>query len=112
MRTAGSRQLAGGSERGTDKAAGSWQRAAGSELGRTAGSRQLAAGGGRRAGEGKIGEEQKAGADAERRGSAMIRNYRELAVYQKAFEQAMRIFEVTKRFPADRQDAGVHDRVP
>jgi hypothetical protein len=42
----------------------------------------------------------------------MIRNYRELAVYQKAFEQAMRIFEVTKRFPADRQDAGIHDRGP
>jgi len=49
LRTAGSRQLAAGSERGTDKAAGSWQRAAGSELGRTAGSRQLAAGGGQQA---------------------------------------------------------------
>jgi len=29
----------------------------------------------------------------------MIRSYKDLVVYQKAFEQAMRIFEVTKRFP-------------
>ncbi len=29
----------------------------------------------------------------------MIRSFKELAVYQKAFEQAMRVFEVTKRFP-------------
>lgn len=29
----------------------------------------------------------------------MIRSFKELAVYQKAFEQAMRIFELTKRFP-------------
>jgi len=42
----------------------------------------------------------------------MIRNYRELAVYQKAFEQAMRISELTKRFPADRQDAGCEDSIP
>jgi four helix bundle protein len=33
----------------------------------------------------------------------MIRNYRELAVYQKAFEQAMRIFEITKSFPKEEQ---------
>jgi four helix bundle protein len=33
----------------------------------------------------------------------MIRSYRELAVYQKAFEQAMRIFEITKRFPKEEQ---------
>src|SRR5512145_824743 len=31
----------------------------------------------------------------------MIRSYQELAVYQKAFEQAMRIFEITKRFPKE-----------
>ena len=29
----------------------------------------------------------------------MIRSFRELLVYQKPFEQAMRIFEVTKTFP-------------
>jgi hypothetical protein len=28
----------------------------------------------------------------------MIRSFRELLVYQKAFEQAMRIFELTKSF--------------
>ena len=33
----------------------------------------------------------------------MIRSYRELAVYQKAFEQAMRIFEITKSFPKEEQ---------
>jgi four helix bundle protein len=33
----------------------------------------------------------------------MIRSYKELAVYQKAFEQAMRIFEVTKGFPKSEQ---------
>lgn len=31
---------------------------------------------------------------------ATIRGYRELNVYQAAFEAAMRIFELTKRFPA------------
>ncbi len=35
----------------------------------------------------------------------MIRTFRELAVYQKAFEQAMRIFEITKRFPKVEQYA-------
>ena len=35
----------------------------------------------------------------------MIRSYRELAVYQKAFEQAMRIFEITKHFPKEEQYA-------
>ncbi len=29
----------------------------------------------------------------------MIRNFKELLVYKKAFEQAMRVFEVSKRFP-------------
>ncbi len=29
----------------------------------------------------------------------MIRSFRDLKVYQKAFEQAMRIFEITKTFP-------------
>ncbi len=33
----------------------------------------------------------------------MIRSFRELAVYQKAFEQAMKIFEVTKTFPKAEQ---------
>ena len=33
----------------------------------------------------------------------MIRSFRELTVYQKAFEQAMRIFELTKRFPKEEQ---------
>ena len=33
----------------------------------------------------------------------MIKSYRELAVYRKAFEQAMRIFEFTKRFPKEEQ---------
>ncbi len=31
----------------------------------------------------------------------MIRSFRELTVYQKAFEQAMRIFEITKSFPKE-----------
>jgi len=31
----------------------------------------------------------------------MIKSFRELTVYQKAFEQAMRIFEITKRFPRE-----------
>ncbi len=35
----------------------------------------------------------------------MIRSFRELTVYQKAFEQAMRIFEVTKTFPKGEQYA-------
>jgi four helix bundle protein len=30
-----------------------------------------------------------------------IRSYRELRVYQNAFESAMRIFEMTKNFPAE-----------
>ena len=29
----------------------------------------------------------------------MIRGFKDLLVYQKAFEQAMRLFEITKRFP-------------
>ena len=33
----------------------------------------------------------------------MIKSFRELTVYQKAFEQAMRIFEITKRFPREEQ---------
>jgi len=33
----------------------------------------------------------------------MIKSFRELIVYQKAFEQAMRIFEITKRFPKEEQ---------
>ncbi len=33
----------------------------------------------------------------------MIRSFRELKVYQKAFEQAMRIFQLTKRFPSVEQ---------
>ncbi len=33
----------------------------------------------------------------------MIRSFRELTVYQKAFEQAMKIFEVTKTFPKAEQ---------
>ena len=32
---------------------------------------------------------------------ANIRSYRELNVYQTAFEAAMRLFQVTKRFPVD-----------
>ena len=31
----------------------------------------------------------------------MIKSFRELTVYQKAFEQAVRIFEVMKRFPKE-----------
>ena len=30
-----------------------------------------------------------------------IRNYRELRVYQNAFESAMKIFEITKNFPSE-----------
>ena len=33
----------------------------------------------------------------------MIKSFRELTVYQKAFEQAMRIFEIAKRFPKEEQ---------
>ena len=33
----------------------------------------------------------------------MIRSFKDLLVYQKAFEQAMRVFEVTKRFPKAEQ---------
>lgn len=33
----------------------------------------------------------------------MIKSFRELTVYQKAFDQAMRIFEITKRFPKEEQ---------
>ena len=33
----------------------------------------------------------------------MIKSFRELTVYQKAIEQAVRIFEVTKRFPKEEQ---------
>jgi four helix bundle protein len=35
----------------------------------------------------------------------MIGSFRELTVYRKAFEQAMRIFEITKRFPKEEQYA-------
>ena len=38
-----------------------------------------------------------------RTGTKMIRSFRELTVYQKAFDQAMRIFELTKRFPKEEQ---------
>ncbi len=31
----------------------------------------------------------------------MIRNFKDLLVYKKAFEQAMRVFEVSKRFPKE-----------
>ena len=31
----------------------------------------------------------------------MIKSFRELTVYQKAFEQAMRIYQLTKRFPIE-----------
>jgi four helix bundle protein len=33
----------------------------------------------------------------------MIKSFRELTVYRKAFEQAMRIFEITKHFPKEEQ---------
>jgi four helix bundle protein len=33
----------------------------------------------------------------------MIKSFMELTAYQKAFEQAMRIFEITKRFPKEEQ---------
>jgi four helix bundle protein len=33
----------------------------------------------------------------------MIKSFRELTVYQKAFEQAMRIFEITKSFRKEEQ---------
>jgi four helix bundle protein len=33
----------------------------------------------------------------------MIRSFKDLAVYQKAFERAMRTFEITKRFPKEEQ---------
>ena len=33
----------------------------------------------------------------------MIRSFKDLTVYQKAFEQAMRIFEVTKKYPKAEQ---------
>ena len=33
------------------------------------------------------------------RGQQMIKHFRELIVYQKAFEQAMIIFKLTKKFP-------------
>ena len=33
----------------------------------------------------------------------MIKTFKDLTVYQKAFEQAMRLFEVTKRFPKAEQ---------
>jgi four helix bundle protein len=33
----------------------------------------------------------------------MIKTFKDLTVYQKAFEQAMRIFEITKRFPKEEQ---------
>jgi len=36
-------------------------------------------------------------------GGFMIRSFKELLVYQKAFEQAMKIFEVTKSFPKAEQ---------
>ena len=35
----------------------------------------------------------------------MIKSFRELAVYQKAFQQAMRIFEITKQFPKEERYA-------
>jgi len=35
----------------------------------------------------------------------MIKSFRELAVYQKAFEHAMRIFEMTKGFPKEERYA-------
>ncbi len=31
----------------------------------------------------------------------MIRSFKDLVVYQKAFEQAMRLFEVSKKFPKE-----------
>ena len=34
-------------------------------------------------------------------GRALVRRYRELEVYQYAFEAAMEIFEVSKRFPVE-----------
>ena len=33
----------------------------------------------------------------------MIRSFKDLLVYQKAFEQAMRVFEITKSFPKTEQ---------
>ncbi len=33
------------------------------------------------------------------RGHQMIKTFKDLIVYQKAFEQAMRIFDITKSFP-------------
>lgn len=33
----------------------------------------------------------------------MIKSFRELTVYQKTFEQAMCVFEITKRFPKEEQ---------
>jgi four helix bundle protein len=33
----------------------------------------------------------------------MSKSFRDLTVYQKAFEQAMRIFEISKRFPKEEQ---------
>ena len=33
----------------------------------------------------------------------MIRSFKELLVYKKAFEQAMRVYEITKSFPKAEQ---------
>lgn len=33
----------------------------------------------------------------------MIKTFKDLVVYQKAFEQAMRIYEITKHFPKTEQ---------
>jgi four helix bundle protein len=46
------------------------------------------------------GSEQKGSSEGQR---ASIISFRDLTVYQKAFEQAMTIFELTKRFPRAEQ---------
>jgi hypothetical protein len=40
-----------------------------------------------------------------------VRNVKELLVYEKSYQQAMRFFEISKRFPAeDRKDARGHNQ--
>jgi four helix bundle protein len=39
--------------------------------------------------------------NGERKDMSVIKNYRELNVYQNAMDLAMRVFELTKKFPAE-----------
>jgi len=57
------------------------------------------------------GSKQQRTAELEERNYTMTGSFKDLTVYQKAFDQAMRNFEVTKEFPKSEHFSLLHGEV-